>query len=295
MTRPGELVRNALANHPLLHGSAVRIGSTAALLAHRIGMLTGPFFPQDGNDIWTHRRRLDSLLLMLDPKAVQRQQLIRVGGQGDGGYIMVDRLREGQVAVSIGVGSDDSWELDLAGRGLFASQFDHTVQQAPSRHPNLSFHPFGLASPSNAKLVPELLDISAITETSASEWGRPPTLLKIDVEGAEWESLATVDPQSLVDYEQILVELHGLHLATANRNWSRAFEALNRLTDNHAPVHVHPNNSWPLLDVAGVPVPHTLEVSLLRRDLVGQQPQSGQQPDDHACVPDRPDTRLSTF
>ena len=295
MARTGEYIRATLKRHPKLKTAARHLSGASALLAHRLGSYTGPFYPHDGNTDHEHRRRLEWVLDRLDPISTPRQSMIRVGGQSDGGYVMASLIGPSQVAASVGIGDNDDWEAELAERGVRTSQFDHTIADPPSFDPRMRFHRLGLADRSAAATHPKLVDMSAMVDACRNDWGVLPSILKMDIEGAEWSVLADVAADQLDQFEQILIELHGLHKRSTQAKWEESRSAIHRLTESHAPIHVHPNNSWPLLDVAGLPVPHTLEVTLLRRDLVSPEDSPTEKELDRPCVIDRPETRLWTF
>jgi hypothetical protein len=56
-----------------------------------------------------------------------------------GGYVMLDDFDGVQAALSLGIGPEVSWDLDVARRGSRVLQFDHTVESSPQPHPHFVF------------------------------------------------------------------------------------------------------------------------------------------------------------
>lgn len=84
-------------------------------------------------------------------------------------------------------------------------------------------------------------------------------LVKMDIEGAEYDSLAAASGQ-LGRISALAIEFHEL-----GRNWQRFTATMDRLADSFAIAHLHGNNC--LGYVPGSRVPETLEVTLVHRSL----------------------------
>lgn len=102
-------------------------------------------------------------------------------------------------------------------------------------------------------------------------------ILKMDVEGAEYESLLAVSDETLLRFDQIVLELHHLKLLgqpRARRRFTRLLKKLNRA---FTIFHVHANNHAGyngLTIIEGVVVPNLLELSFVRTSLVTRGPSS---------------------
>ncbi|HEX8360058.1 MAG TPA: hypothetical protein VF613_08125 [Longimicrobium sp.] len=113
--------------------------------------------------------------------------------------------------------------------------------------------------------------------------------VKMDIEGAEYEVLPEVlrDASSL---SGMVIEFHDCDL-----HWDAFADLMDRAMTDFVVVHVHGNNWRPL--IPGTAVPSTLEVTLLHRRLIGEEPASQASYPlaglDQPCHPDRPDYTLS--
>ena len=216
----------------------------------------------------TADHQIDRIAELIRPIAVPDDQLIRVGGDGDGGYVMVDGLRV-DGAISIGVGPDVSWDRDVALRGIPVVMFDHTVRRLPAKVPGGVFHRIGVGVGDSLKPLSSLLEIAGFQESSN-------LLLNIDVEGAEWEVFQTADSELLARFQQVVCELHGFEAVDGGAGGDRIVSALERLSTTHVPVHLHANNYSRIIRFGDLWFPSAVEVSWVRRDLASDmEPRSG--------------------
>jgi len=191
---------------------------------------------------------------------------LRIGGEADGGYVMLDRLRPGQPVFSYGVGPDSSFDADMAARGHPVFMFDHTVEgPAGGLPPGATFTREGVAP---APAPERSLDTIEAHLGRHGCLGRRDLILKMDVEGAEWPVLATLPDTVLDAFEQIVVEMHGFHALGDAGLRALVRAALSRLAGRFTVVHVHGNAHGGIGLAEGVPVVRALEVTYARTDLV---------------------------
>jgi hypothetical protein len=205
-----------------------------------------------------------ALLAALRPLAPQRVvglEKKRFGTSSDGGYVMLDDLEGIVGALSIGVGDNADWDLAMAARGLWVEQFDGTIDSPPVRHELLHFHKRMLLADGEVSL-------KQLTKDAA-----PDTLiLKIDIEGSEWEVFDAIDERTLRAFSQILCEFH--HLSRLAEECKRTLIArvFSKLTTTHAVFHVHANNCAPFYFIGNVPIPLCIELSFASRSRYSFKP-----------------------
>jgi hypothetical protein len=211
--------------------------------------------------------RLREALALIRPWQLPGARLVRVGGDRDGGYVMLaDEITTATAAISIGVGRDVSWDASIAALGLPVAMFDPTVRRPPTKVPGAVFHRVGvagIASPDG--LYRPLRDLVRLSGFDAGAQ----LLLKMDVEGAEWPALSALDPGELSGYRQIVTELHDFSRLADPDAGGPVLAALRALNRTHLPIHVHANNYSRLVRFDRYWFPDTVEVSFVRRDLAG--------------------------
>ncbi|MEQ9815081.1 MAG: FkbM family methyltransferase [Azospirillaceae bacterium] len=206
-------------------------------------------------------RRLLSYLSPSDPVGATFR---RVGREHDGGYVMVSEFLDGHIAYSIGIGDDVSWDIAIAELGYDVFQYDHTVDN-PNAPNSGRFHARRICG-ENGKISKDDLTLSeCLIENGHSDANE--LVLKIDIEGDEWDIFNTVQPETLAHFSQIAVEFHHIHHCIIDVNYSYFFDALNNIRTQFTPVHVHANNAHDFCIIGGVPVPPTLEVTFIRSDV----------------------------
>jgi len=208
------------------------------------------------------RDPLEKLLGMLAPQRAEGVFKIRVGGRHDGGYVMLDDFREIAGAYSLGIGPDVAWDLAMARRGIPVWQYDPTVTGPPVSHPLFRFQPWRIGAHDDA----ERQIVSLVRLIEQNGHAGADLILKIDIEGAEWDVFAAIDPDRLRVFRQILVEFHSLS-RVVEADWLEvARRALANLSRHHQVVHVHGNNLSRIIVAGDFRMTDSFEVTFARRD-----------------------------
>ena len=200
------------------------------------------------------------------------------------------------MAVSIGIGDDVTWDLAVAAQGASVHMFDHTVHW-PSNGgvPRGTYAPLGVGA----------ANPGGIPENAANPHGdrrclvrRAPAYLKMDVEGAEWSSLAACRPGLLGAFDQIVMELHDLDRLLDADSGSEVLTALAaRSPTSTCPIHIHANNYARVVRFGTYWFPKAVEVSWVhRRHLTATEPADSLAKDlDRPCDPRVTDIDLSAI
>jgi hypothetical protein len=200
-----------------------------------------------------------TLLRLLKVKRPLTKKLIRLGNKFDGGYVICDDLKDIQSAVSIGIGWDVSFDYELAELGIKVYQFDHTVQTPPVHHDNFVFSKLAWAETKNETEIG--------LEKIQSGFGiKGDSVLKFDVEGAEWANLSSVSTDVLKQYRIIVCEFHSMHRAKDKDHYLTIIDTISKLLMNHTLIHMHANNYSSVNNVEGISMPDVIELSFLRND-----------------------------
>lgn len=188
-------------------------------------------------------------------------QYVRVGKAFDGGYIMYDDFSSVDVAYSFGINDDVSWDLDIAKRGINIYMYDHTINCLPMKNDHFHYFKIGICGnktkKDDLKTLPELLRING-------HENKLNMILKIDVEGAEWEFLSELPSDILKHFKQIILELHNLNNTKIENN---IVNGLTNLNKTHQAVHIHGNNNSSGFFIGGLVMPNSLEVTYLNREI----------------------------
>jgi hypothetical protein len=207
-----------------------------------------------------YHQELFGFFALLKPQKVRNKSKIRVGISRDGGYVMVNDFAEIQAAISLGIGPNVSWDLEIAGRGIRVFQFDHTVERPPENHALFNF--------AKKKISTETAENCVTLDSVITSLCQKRFVLKMDIEGDEWAVLDHLDLRLLGNCAQFVVELHDLGRVTDLAWCERAKRVLSRLNKTFQVIHIHGNNLSKHLLAGGFCLPDCVEVTFVNRRVV---------------------------
>lgn len=191
-----------------------------------------------------------ALLEELKPVVLKNCTLKRVGGPHDSGYLMCDNLSEGvQSAYSYGIGIADDFGCEVSKR------YSVPVHQYDCFDPGRPTCQGGVAHFNNECIGPRperdkrqrVFDTLKNQIAKNQDTGKR-LLVKMDIEGAEWDSLLATPDAVLDQIDQMPMEMH------APFGFKRRyFEMIRRLKDKFYLVNLHFNNNSCTPDVAPFP------------------------------------------
>jgi FkbM family methyltransferase len=210
----------------------------------------------------TDRQAILRLIESLRPLSTNHE-LIRVGCDGDGGYLLPDDLANLVACFSPGVGNVSAFEADCANRGMAIQMADGSVDGPAAEHPGFEFTKKFVGAVANRTTM--TLD-EWVSNTAEAQQGD--LLLQMDVEGSEYEVFLSMSRTLLERFRVIVVEMHML-----DQLWSRPFFRLasrvfEKILQTHACVHLHPNNCCGVIEKGALEIPRVMELTLLRRDRI---------------------------
>ena len=187
------------------------------------------------------------------------KEFTRLGSKGDGGYVLLDDLDASDILFSIGVGDNVSFDQECEQKVSKVILVDHTV-------PNFIV-PTGRFEMIRKPLVPDELSNLGISISQMLNRYREANdfILKMDIEGAEWEILEKVAQDDIVKFRQIVIEFHGLNDLSETGKLNNKIAIIERLLLTHTPVVLHANNQGTYRLIGDKIVPDVIEVTLLRK------------------------------
>lgn len=203
--------------------------------------------------------RLKGFFHLMRPVATEIP-LIRLGGEGDGGYLVPDDFEGVKACFSPGVSSVADFEVSLASRGISCFLADASVEGPPWPHPLFNFEKKFLG----ARTQGEFVSLQDWVESKAPN--DADMVLQMDIEGAEYEVLSAASDELLSRFRMIVIEFHHLDRLCDAFAFDYLRLTFERLTRQFDLVHIHPNNSRYLIHYRGVSIPPVIEVTFLRRD-----------------------------
>ena len=222
----------------------------AVSTAFRLGISIAKMTPTD---------EVSGLLRQLYPVTTEHE-LIRLGCDGDGGYLVPDDLSGITACFSPGVDNRASFEEALLAYGMRCHLADASVERSPLKSADVTFLKKNIGVVNNEALI--TLD-RWIDEQESNDGD---LLLQMDIEGAEWPTLLNISDEKLARFRVIVLELHDMERLMDKHAFRIISAVMDRLLEKFYVVHNHPNNYGGLVGVGPIEIPRALEMTLLRRD-----------------------------
>jgi hypothetical protein len=210
---------------------AVRVTFVLILLAAALAIAIG-----DIGRRAAARRLREEILAELQPVALKNCKLKRFGSANDGGYLMCENLIEPlDAAYSYGVGTNDDWGCEMSRRyHVPVHQYDCFDPARPSCDGGkFVFHNECVGDRTGYR-GSRFFDTLENQIRRNGDTGRR-LIIKMDIEGGEWDSLLATPDELLASIPQITMEMHGF-------NDPKIVEVLRRLKRNFYLVNLHFNN-----------------------------------------------------
>ncbi|MCX8496118.1 MAG: FkbM family methyltransferase [Akkermansiaceae bacterium] len=211
----------------------------------------------------TSYKRCARIISLLSPMDVVGGRYVRVGCDGDGGYVMLDDFTGKQIdaAYSFGIGGNVSWDESMAERGIDVFMYDHSISGPPKKNERFHFCELGLTGYHRGENLRTLASIVA----DNGHVGNTNLILKMDIEGCEWDVFDQSEPELLDQFSQIVLEFHGLSEAVETDDHEKQVQILEKLNKTHQVVHIHANSASYIEFVGPLTLPNLLEVTYVRR------------------------------
>lgn len=207
-------------------------------------------------------RELRRLMPLLRPQS-SGHELIRIGPDGDGGYLVPDDLEGIAHCFSPGVYDSADFELHLAqDYGVDCYLADASVAKSPVDHARFTFDPLFLGKENAGQFV--TLERWMADKLPADD--RQDCLLQMDIEGAEFDVLEQTPLDVLRRMRIIVLEVHHLNILAQDGGLRRIRQIFEKVCAEFLPVHLHANNCAAPVSFRGHEIPPLFELTLLRKD-----------------------------
>lgn len=188
-------------------------------------------------------------------------ELIRLGPESDGGYLVPDDLSGVRACFSPGVGNRAGFEHDCAERGMTVWLADKSVDAPPITHERFVFTKKNVGAISLA----DSMTMDEWVETAQAD-DDADLLLQMDIEGGEYETLLAMSETLLGRFRILVIEFHLL-----DNLWSEPFFRVTapvfaKILRRHTCVHLHPNNCCGTVKRGDIEIPRIMEFTFLRND-----------------------------
>jgi len=227
---------------------------------------------EDGLPAWSASVQESALrvLSLLKPHSLKGLEKVRLGAEGDGGYVVPADWHRVSRLVSLGIGPENTFDLAFAKAGISVEAFDHTIHALPEEHPKIVWRKkkisFGEKNQTASCNLNDVLPAAGVPGEVA---------LKTDIEGWEYPVLLDCPEEKLRCLRFLVGEFHdfGSLLGTNRAHTLEATFA--KLHKHFAVIHLHGNNADHVRVLGGMLVPNLMEITWVNRSLYSLEPFSG--------------------
>lgn len=228
-------------------------------------------------------------------------ELIRLGGAGDGGYLLPNDLEGIGCCYSPGVQHISDFEVQLINNyGIPSQLIDGSIDQPNvpvELQEKLHFTKGWIGAYTDLEAQPPIHSLNHWINSSLDDV-EGDIILQIDIEDFEWEALLALDMSIQKRMRIIVCEFGGLHYMTNARSYYWMEKVLSKLLSTHDVVHFHPNNCCGKFEYYdGLQIPGLAELTFHRKDRrrIAEPLRrfSLAHPLDEDCVPAKPPLSLT--
>jgi len=214
-------------------------------------------------DLFAVKRTPDDELLRLIAKLRPVDcgfNLIRLGGGGDGGYLIPDDLEAIEYCFSPGVSNVSRFDNDLADRHIKSYLADYSVDGPSVIRPEFTFDKKYLgASDRDGYFTLETWKHKYVGEYKGD------LLLQMDIEGAEYEVLLSTSDELLNQFRIAVIEFHALDRLFDPFTFRLVSACFEKLLASFYVIHIHPNNCCGAVRMGRVEIPRVMEFTFFNR------------------------------
>ena len=189
--------------------------------------------------------------------------MIRIGGPGDGGYLVPDDLDGVEYCFSPGVNTISDFENQLADLGIKSFLADYSVDVLPVVRPEFTFDKKYLGSTNNDKFFTLASWKDKYLKNYAGD-----LLLQMDIEGGEYQVIINSPSELLNQFRIIVVEFHSLDRLFDPLIFDLFSSCFDKLLESFCVVHLHPNNFYGCVKSGDVEIPRIMEFTFLNKKRV---------------------------
>ena len=210
----------------------------------------------------TDKDEIEGLVKRLHPVSAG-VELVRLGPEGDGGYLVPNDLVGIEACFSPGVGHKSRFEKDCADHGMQVFLADGSVEAPAVAHQEFNFTRKHIGATTSS----EFMTVDGWVESSLPGLSSD-LLLQIDIEGSEYETFLSMSKKLMQRLRIIVAEFHFLELFWSRPFFGIASRAFEKILETHSCVHIHPNNNEGALNKGGLTIPYCMEFTFLRNDRI---------------------------
>tara|TARA_Y100000389_G_C17471248_1_gene531279 strand:- start:5206 stop:5916 length:711 start_codon:yes stop_codon:yes gene_type:complete len=163
--------------------------------------------------------------------------MIRLGEEKDGGYFVPKNLKNIEFCMTAGVGDLIKFEYDLAERGIKCFMADYSVEKPPLEHKNFHFLKKFIGNSSSK----DFISFDKWKNLTSINLDIQKGILKIDIEGGEYDLLNNLDKKLIEKFSIIIIEFHHLNSILNPLAFEYVENIFSKILKSHNVIHFENN------------------------------------------------------
>ncbi len=210
-----------------------------------------------------------ALIRLLRPQDCGKE-LVRIGGKGDGGYLVPDDLGGIEYCFSPGVSTVVDFEIELADRKIKSFLADYSVDGPPISRPEFIFDKKFLGATDNDQFI----TLPTWKEKYLKDYSGD-LILQMDIEGAEYQVILNTPDRLLSQFRILVIEFHSLDKLLDPFVFELLSACFSKILESFYIVHLHPNNCCGSVRTRDIEIPRIMEFTFLNKRRVSRaEPQT---------------------
>ena len=207
---------------------------------------------------------IKNMFQKLQPMKTEHE-LIRIGSDFDGGYLVPNDLQNLEASFSPGVNEEIGFDLDISKICNHCYLADASVDEPAGLASNMTFLKKFIGNYQNPDFI------------KFEDWvkqNKPKStnlILQMDIEGAEYDILSSVPDGILQKFRIILIEFHDFNKVFDKAYFQKFKLTFENLEKSHTICHLHCNNSAPYILFNETVIAPVFELTYLRNDRINSK------------------------
>lgn len=189
-------------------------------------------------------------------------ELIRLGEENDGGYLIPNDLNNVELCFSAGIGDLAKFERDL--------QQKYNINSILADFNKINKN----ILPESSKFIKKKISFELgednlnLNKFISSE---KDIILKIDIEGDEYLNLINFDEKKFDNVRILIIELHDLRNLRSKFFYQMFEKFLNKICEHFYICHLHPNNTSKIKKIGKYLIPDMIELTLINKRRINKK------------------------
>ena len=192
--------------------------------------------------------------------------LIRLGSENDGGYLVPNIINKISHCFSPGVDFTADFESHLSkSYGIKSFMADASVSGPPTDDKNFSFIKKFIGNRTNKNFITlkDWIDTCLIDDERE-------LILQMDIEGGEYDVLTIESDSTLKKFSIMIIEFHAMNNIFDKVFLKTLTSIFEKIYRDFSICHVHPNNCSEVISYDGIDIPKIIEITFIRNDYVNE-------------------------